>query len=76
MLPDLGGYGRTGTTCARPGALPALTPADGGLTYGVGLSWDFSRSASAAVGLDSYDLRGPVGEVRDVRTSLGLRWRY
>jgi hypothetical protein len=51
--------------------------ADGGLTYGVGLSWDFSRSASAVLGFDSYDFRGASGELRDVRsTSLGLQWRY
>lgn len=74
---DLGVYGRVGTTFNR--ATPALAGApatEGGLTYGVGLSWDFSRSASAAVGLDTYDVRGFSGDLRDVRTSLGLQWRY
>ena len=73
---DLGVYGRVGTTFNRAG--PALSPAgaDGGLTYGVGLSWDFSRRGSAAVGLDSYDVRTSLGDSRDVRTSLGLQWRY
>lgn len=69
---DLGVYGRVGTTFNRA----AQVGSEGGLTYGVGLSWDFSRSASAALGMDSYDVRSAVGEVRDVRTSLGLQWRY
>ena len=70
---DLGVYGRVGTTFNRASS---LSGSEGGLTYGVGLSWDFSRSASAAVGMDSYDVRSAVREVRDVRTSLGLQWRY
>lgn len=76
-LPELGVYGRLGTTFNRPTAgLAPRMPGDAGVTYGVGLSWDFSRSASALVGVDSYDLRTNLGEGRDVRTSLGLRWRY
>ena len=74
---DLGVYGRVGTTLNR--ATPALagaTSGDGGLTYGVGLSWDFARSASASMGLDSYDIRGSLGDARELRTSLGLQWRY
>jgi OOP family OmpA-OmpF porin len=74
---DLGVYGRVGTTFNR--ASPATMSnlgSEGGKTYGVGLSWDFSRSASAALGMDSYDVRSTGGEVRDVRTSLGLQWRY
>jgi hypothetical protein len=73
----LGVYGRVGTTLNR--ASPVLaSPFSGetGFRYGVGLSWDFTRSASAAVGLDSFELRGVPGEGRDLRTSLGLRWRY
>lgn len=74
---DLGVYGRVGTTFNRASpALPGMGDGSGGLSYGIGLSWDFSRSASAALGLDSYDLRSATGEVRDVRTSLGLQWRY
>lgn len=72
---DLGVYGRVGTTFNRASLTPAV-PAEGGLTYGVGLSWDFSRRGSAALGLDSYDTRGILGDTRDVRTSLGLQWRY
>lgn len=73
----LGVYGRVGTTLNR--ASPVLaSPFSGetGFRYGVGLSWDFTRSASAAVGLDSLELRGVPGEGRDLRTSLGLQWRY
>ena len=72
---DVGVYGRVGTTFNRAALAPTL-PGEGGLTYGVGLSWDFSRRGSAAVGLDSYDTRSGLGDVRDVRTSLGLQWRY
>ena len=72
---DLGVYGRVGTTFNRA-ALAPNTTGEGGLTYGVGLSWDFSRRGSAAFGLDSYDMRSGTGEARDVRTSLGLQWRY
>lgn len=74
---DLGVYGRVGTTFNR--AAPAwagTVPGEGGLTYGVGFSWDFARSASASMGLDSYDLRGSLGDSRELRTSLGLHWRY
>lgn len=74
-VPDLGFYGRVGTTLPRSGLAPG--GGEGGLSYGVGLSWDFSRSASAVLGWDSYDTRGLAGEARDVRaTSLGLQWRY
>jgi hypothetical protein len=72
---DLGVYGRVGTTFNRATLAPTA-PGEGGLTYGVGLSWDFSRRGSAAVGLDSYDTRSNLGDARDLRTSLGLQWRY
>jgi hypothetical protein len=76
IAPDfgLGVYGRLGMVTTR-----SLSGArgDGGVTYGVGLSWDFSRRGSASVGWDTYDLRTIGGEARDVRaTSLGLQWRY
>ena len=76
IVRDVGVYGRVGTTVNRPAsAVQFMGTGDGGLTYGVGLSWDFSRNAAAAVGLDAYDVRG-IGDVRDWRTSLGLQWRY
>ncbi len=74
---DLGLYGRFGALNSRGmgfGAGPGAP--DGGISYGVGLSWDFSPRASAMVGWDSYDFRTAMGE-REVRaTSLGLQWRY
>jgi hypothetical protein len=74
---DLGVYGRVGTTLARAASpFSPVTGGDGGLTYGVGFSWELSRSASAALGWDSYDLRSASGDLREVRTSLGLQWRY
>lgn len=74
IAPELGIYGRIGTTTPR--AMPGWA-SEAGLTYGVGLSWDFSRRGSASLGWDSYDLRTSGGDSREVRaTSLGLQWRY
>lgn len=75
---DLGLYGRLGTTLGGPPALAgSLANVRGkGVSYGIGLSWDFSERGSAVVGWDSYDFQTLAGE-RDVRaTSLGLQWRY
>ena len=73
--PDIGLYGRFGTTSLRP--MSGFASPEAGTTYGVGVSWDFSRNASASLGWDSYDLRTANREPRDVRaTSLGLQWRY
>jgi hypothetical protein len=76
VLQDLDFYGRIGTASRRAGPALAAPTGESGLTYGFGFSWDFSRRASAALGLDSYDLRGMAGESRELRTSLGLQWRY
>jgi hypothetical protein len=47
------------------------------LTYGVGLSWDFTPRLSATLGWDSYDLRTAGSEREPVRfTNIGLQWRY
>ena len=74
---DLGVYGRVGTAFHRAATvLTPVSPGEGGVSYGVGLDWRFSRAASAAIGLDSYELRGGFGDTRELRTSLGLRWRY
>jgi hypothetical protein len=74
---DVGVYGRVGTTVQRGvSRFGSGASADGGVSYGVGLSWDLSRSASAALGWDSYDLRSAAGDGRELRTSLGLQWRY
>ncbi|MEJ8838479.1 outer membrane beta-barrel protein [Ramlibacter sp. AN1133] len=77
LFSDLGVYGRVGATLGRGSGFAAMPGSDTGMTYGVGLSWDFSRGASAMLGFDSYDVRGAGGDARDVRaTSLGLQWRY
>ena len=69
---SFGLFGRVGSgSAARTYALG--TDTGFGLSYGAGLSWDFSPRASATLGWDSYDLR-PGGAVRS--TSLGLRLRY
>ncbi len=70
---DLGVYGRVGTFVHRGGLGLAPTTFSDGVSYGLGMSWDFSRRGSASVGWDSYDLRTPGG---DWRASLGLQWRY
>jgi OOP family OmpA-OmpF porin len=76
---DLGVYGRVGTFFGR--SRPSLTPSSygegSGLSYGMGVSFELSRKASASVGVDSYDFRTATGDWRDVRAaSLGLQWRY
>lgn len=66
---NLGVYGRL----VRSGNEENWHPEGSGLTYGVGLSWDFSPRGSAVLGWDAYDVRS----LTDVRaTSLGLQWRY
>jgi OmpA-OmpF porin, OOP family len=77
------GWGRIGTTYGQAAGSPvavglAGSPESGfGLSYGLGVSWDFSPRLSAVVEWDSHDLRFP-GSGRDpVRaTSLGLHYRY
>lgn len=79
IAPALGVYGRVGTTLGRaaPGFHGSAGPEGGNLSYGVGISWDFSRRGSAVLGWDTYDFRSVGGESRDVRaTSIGLQWRY
>jgi hypothetical protein len=77
IAPSLGVYGRLGTTTWRGAPLQAgATPGDS-VSYGVGMSFDLSRRASASIGWDTYDFRTLGGDARDVRaTSLGLQWRY
>jgi OmpA-OmpF porin, OOP family len=66
-------FGKVGSaTHARTYALGA--DAGFGLSYGAGVSWDFSPRASATVSWDSYDLRAGGGPVRS--TNLGLQLRY
>lgn len=80
--PELAMYGRVGSLYNRPWTPPGNGPldlGDGGyrLTYGVGVSWDFTPRLSATLGWDSYDIRTVGGEREPVRfTNIGLQWRY
>jgi hypothetical protein len=76
LAPELGVYGRLATPLARSTATLGAAAFDSGLSYGVGVSWDLSRSASASVGFDSYDIRSATGETSVRSTRLGLQWRY
>ena len=79
IAPEFGVYGRLATAFVRTptSVLGASVDTGAGVSYGVGLSWDFSPSASAILGWDRYDLRFGSGERDTVRsTSLGLQWRY
>jgi OmpA-OmpF porin, OOP family len=79
VAPDLGVYGRVGTFFGKSGvSLAPSTYGEGaGLSYGMGVSLELSRKASASFGVDSYDFRTATGEWRDVRAaSLGLQLRY
>jgi hypothetical protein len=75
-------YGKLGTTYGytEPAAVPSSQmQADGGygLSFGAGLSMDFTPRLSATLGWDSHDLRLGGGQREPVRaTSLGLQYRY
>lgn len=81
QVSSLGVFGKVGTTTySRPdtsvmgmGAVPVSEPG-GGLSWGGGVSWNFTSRLSASFEWVSYDLRMPSGPVRT--TSLGLRYRY
>ncbi|MGZ5181044.1 MAG: hypothetical protein ACXWC2_11225 [Ramlibacter sp.] len=76
-------YGKLGTTYGY--ADPALAAATGtatdsgyGLSFGAGLSMNFTPRLSASFGFDAQDMHLGTGAPRDpVRaTSLGLQYRY
>lgn len=80
----LGVYGKVGTTYGRTetSALAGSGVNNGsdrgfGLSYGAGVSYDFTPQLSATLGWDSHDFRF-AGSGRDpVRaTSLGLQYKY
>jgi hypothetical protein len=84
QLSSFSAFGKLGTTSyARPdtslmgmssGAiLPAQEPPTG-LSWGGGVSWDFTPRMTATFEWISYDLRMPNGPVRS--TSLGLQYKY
>ena len=83
LLPSVGLYGKLGTTYGRsePSALAAAHLASGdrgfGLSFGAGLSFDFTRRLSATLQWDSTDVSVINGGRDAVRsTSLGLKYRY
>ena len=66
-------YGRPDTSVMGMAAAPLAEPG-GGLSWGGGVSWNFTPRLSASFEWVSYDLKMPSGPVRT--TSLGLRYRY
>ncbi|TFZ01426.1 hypothetical protein EZ242_08600 [Ramlibacter rhizophilus] len=81
---SLSAYGKVGTTYSHtssmglPGSgLQGGSATGFGMSFGAGLSWQFSPRLSAVVELDSHDFRFANGGRDPVRAaSLGLQWRY
>jgi len=70
-------YGRTETSVALGSGLAAGTERGFGVSYGAGLSYDFTPRLSATLEWDSNDFRFAGGGRDPVRsTSLGLQYRY
>jgi len=81
QLSSFSAFGKLGTvTNTRPDtsqmgmSAMALTEPASGLSWGGGVSWDFTPRLSATFEWISYDLRMQSGPVRS--TSLGLQYRY
>lgn len=70
-------YGRTETSALSSSGIAAGNDRGFGLSYGAGVSYDFTPRLSATLEWDSHDFRF-AGSGRDpVRsTSLGLQYRY
>lgn len=84
LAPSMGLFGKLGTTYGRS-AVPALGAARAasgadrgfGLSFGAGLSFDFTPALSATLEWDSTDVPLAGGGRDPVRsTSLGLKYRY
>lgn len=70
-------YGRTETSALAASSIPTGSEQGFGLSYGGGISYDFSPRLSATLGWDSNDFRFAGGGRDPVRaTSLGLQYRY
>jgi OOP family OmpA-OmpF porin len=83
LVSSLGVFGRLGTIYGRTetstsgAAIAAGTEQGFGLSYGVGLSYDFTSRLSATLAWDSNDFRFAGGGREPVRsTNLGLQYRY
>jgi OOP family OmpA-OmpF porin len=70
-------YGRTETSAGPGSNLPTGSERGFGLSYGAGVSYDFTPQLSATLGLDSHDFRF-AGSGRDAvrSTSLGMQYKY
>ena len=70
-------YGRTETSTSGSSAVAAGSERGFGLSYGAGLSYEFTPRLSATLEWDTNDFRFPGGGRDPVRsTSLGLQYRY
>ena len=70
-------YGLTETSSAPGSGLAPGSENGFGLSYGAGVSVDFTPKLSATLGWDSYDVRFGGGNRDPVRaTTLGLQYRY
>lgn len=70
-------YGRTETSTRAGSGIAGGTERGMGLSYGAGVSYDFTPRLSATLEWDSNDFRFASGGRDPVRsTSLGLQYRY
>jgi OOP family OmpA-OmpF porin len=70
-------YGRTNTSAAPGSNLPTGSGRGFGLSYGAGVSYDFTPQLSATLGLDSHDFRfAGIGREPVRATHLGLQYKY
>jgi OOP family OmpA-OmpF porin len=70
-------YGRTETSANPASGVAAGSERGFGLSYGAGVSYDFTPQLSATLAWDSHDFRFAGGGRDPVRsTSLGLQYRY
>lgn len=70
-------YGRTETSAILGSGIGSGTERGFGLSYGAGVSYDFTPRFSAVLAWDSHDFRFAGGGRDPVRsTSLGLQYKY
>lgn len=70
-------YGRTDTSALAGSGLATGSDRGFGLSYGAGVSYDFTPRLSATLGFDSHDFRFAGSGRESVRsTSLGLQYKY
>jgi hypothetical protein len=70
-------FGRTRTSSEFGSGVTEGTREGFGLSYGVGVSYDFNERVSAVLAWDSHDFRFAGGGRDPIRvTSLGVQYRY